>query len=103
LLDRASHLRLVTHVDDKGQGVAAGLGDLLRGGEDGARQLRMRLVGFGRDDDVGAVARRAMANPIPRDAPVMNNVRPLRVMMRQRWSVALSNADDFKPAPRPRR
>jgi hypothetical protein len=59
LLDRASHLRLVTHVDHKRQGVAAGLGDLLCGGEDGARQLRMRLVGFGRDDDVGAVARRA--------------------------------------------
>jgi hypothetical protein len=65
----------------------------------------MRLVGFAATTMLAPsrAARSAMANPMPRDAPVMNNVRPLRVMMRQGWSVASSNADDFKSAPRPRR
>ena len=65
LLDRVFHLRLVAHIDHQGQRVAAGFGDLVGGGEDGARQLRMRLVGLGGNGDVGAVARGAERNCKP--------------------------------------
>src|SRR2546429_5517566 len=43
----------------------AGLGDFVRGGEDRAGELRMRLVGLGRDRNVGAVARGAQRNCKP--------------------------------------
>ena len=42
-----------------GKRLAAGLGDLLGRGEDGARQLGVRRLGLGGDGDVGAVARGA--------------------------------------------
>jgi hypothetical protein len=58
-LDRAFHLRLVAHVDHERQRMPASLGDFVSGGEDRAGQFRMRLVGLGRDGDVGAVARGA--------------------------------------------
>src|SRR5258708_26606287 len=45
--------------------MSAGLGDFVRGGEDRAGQFRMRLVGLGRDGDVGAVARGAQRNCKP--------------------------------------
>ena len=64
-VDRGLHLRLVAHVDRERQRLAAGPGDLLGGGEDGARQLRVRLVGLGGDRDVGAVARGAQRDREP--------------------------------------
>ena len=64
-LDRAFHLRLVAHIDHERQRMSAGLGDFVRGGEDGAGEFRMRLVGLGRDGDVGAVARGAQRNRKP--------------------------------------
>ena len=55
----------------------------LRGGEDRAGQFRVRLGRFRRDGDIRAVtaARRAIALPIPRLAPVMNMVLPRRLGM----------------------
>jgi hypothetical protein len=47
---------LVAHVDHDRQGLAARGLDLLGGGVDRARQLRVGLGGLRRDDDVGAVA-----------------------------------------------
>ena len=64
-LDRGLHLRLVAHIHDKRQGLAAGAGDLLGGGEDRTRQLGMRLFGLGGDRDVGAVARRSQRDGKP--------------------------------------
>src|SRR6266566_703042 len=62
---RAFYLGLVAHVDHERQRMSAGLGDFVRGGEDRAGQFRMRLVGLGRDGDVGAVARGAQRNRKP--------------------------------------
>ncbi len=53
------HLRLVAHVDRQGQGLAAGLLDFARGGENRAWQPGMRLRRLGGDGDIGAVARGA--------------------------------------------
>ena len=64
-LGRASHLRLVAHIDRDRQRISAGFDDLLSGGEDGAGQLRMRLVGLSGDDNIGAVARGAQRNGKP--------------------------------------
>ena len=77
LLDRGLHLRLVAHVDHQRQGLAAGLGDLLGGGEDRARQLRDAASSV-----LAAIAmlapsraaRSAIASPMPREAPVMKSV-----------------------------
>jgi len=65
LLYGGFHLLLVAHVDHERQRRAAGRGDLLGGGEDGARQLRMRRVGLGGNGDVGAVARGAQCDREP--------------------------------------
>ena len=56
------HLRLVAHVHGQGQGLAAGRLDLLRSGEDRARQFGMRLGGLGGYGDIGAVARGAQSD-----------------------------------------
>ena len=50
---------LVADVAGQRQRLAAGLLDLLGGGEDRAGQPRIGLHGLGRDGDVGAVARGA--------------------------------------------
>ncbi|MEJ7717121.1 MAG: hypothetical protein WKF31_03840 [Thermoleophilaceae bacterium] len=55
LLDRARYLLLVADVADDGKRRAAGLLDLLRGGVDGPRQLRVRLVGLRHDRHVHPV------------------------------------------------
>ena len=65
LVDRVFHLRLVANIDHQWQRLAAGLGDLVGGGKDGAGQLRMRLVGLGGDGNVGAVARGTEGNCKP--------------------------------------
>ena len=59
LVDAVLHRVLVAHVDDEGQGAAAGLLDLLGRGVDRAFELGMRRLGLGGDGDVGAVARGA--------------------------------------------
>ena len=64
-LDRAFHLRLVAHIDRDRQGISAGFDDFLGGGEDGAGQLRMRLVGLGGDDNICAVTRGAQRDGKP--------------------------------------
>ena len=104
-LDRAFDLGLVAHIDNERERMSAGLGDFVRGGEDRAGQFRMRLVGLGRDGDVGAVARGAQRNckPMPRDAPVMNNVRSLSIIRYPLVRSRLSARMNFTPAPRQRR
>ena len=59
------HLRFLADVAQHRQRLAAGLLDLLGGGIDRARQLRMRLGGLGRDRDIGAVARGAQRDRQP--------------------------------------
>ena len=56
LSSAALTMHLVAHVDHQRQRLAAGALDLLGGGVDGARQLRVRFGGLGGDRDVGAVA-----------------------------------------------
>ncbi|MNR03008.1 hypothetical protein D3C85_1188860 [compost metagenome] len=53
---------LVAYIQLQGQGLAAGLLDLGRHRMDGARQLGVGLGAFRRDDDIGAVARRAQGD-----------------------------------------
>jgi len=64
LLDRVFHLRLVAHIDHQGQRVAAGFGDLVGGGEYGARQLGCGLSVLAAMH-VGAVERSAERNCKP--------------------------------------
>ena len=64
-IDGGLHLRLIAHIDNERQRLTACLRDLLRGGEDGAGELGMRLLGFGGDRDVGAVAGGAQRNGEP--------------------------------------
>ena len=75
---------LVADVADDRQRLAAGGLDLLRGGVDRPRQLRMRLSRLGDQGDLGAVAGGppAIARPIPRLPPDMNMTRPSRLLMR---------------------
>src|SRR5690606_14443813 len=55
LLDRRGDLGLVADVADHRKGFPARGLDLLGGGVDRARQLRMRLGGLGGDGDVGPI------------------------------------------------
>ena len=59
LVEGSLDLSLVAYIDRKRQRVAAGPGDLLRGSEDRARQLGMRLVGLRGDGNIGPVPRGA--------------------------------------------
>ena len=62
------------------QRLAAGRLDLLGGGVDRARQIRVGLGGLGGEATLAPsrAARSAMARPMPRLAPVMNSVAPLK-------------------------
>ena len=59
LLDGRDHLVLVADVAQDAAAPCRRPLDLLGGGVDGARQLRVRLGGLGGDRDIGAVARGA--------------------------------------------
>ena len=81
-LRRLGDFGVVADVHRHRQGSPARGFDLFGGGVDRARQFRMRLLGLGDDRDVRAVraARSAIAFPMPRDAPVMNSVLPVRLI-----------------------
>ena len=58
-VQRVLHHGFIADVDNQRQRLAAGAFDLFRSGVDRAFELRMRLRGFRRDRDIGAVARGA--------------------------------------------
>ena len=64
-VDGRVHARLVADVADDRQRMTAGRLDFRRGGVDRSGKLRMRLGRLGRDDDIGAVARRAHGDGEP--------------------------------------
>ena len=65
LVERVLHHGFVAHIDNQRQRLAAGALDLFGSGIDGAVKLWMRLGGFRRDGDIGAVARGAQRDRKP--------------------------------------
>lgn len=66
LRDGRHHLLLVAHIHNQEQCTATRLLDRFSGAVDRPRELRMRLGRLGCNDHAGALARNAMANPMPR-------------------------------------
>ena len=98
-IQSVAHGRLIAHVDNDRQSIAASGLDLFGGGVDRAGQFWIDLGGLGGDGDVGAVARRAQADgetdaarragdkqrfSLERTAPTLRPSRTIRIDVRQR-------------------